>query len=125
MPEYATMLYSKEGSFLSKAKNVAVIKFNRLDALNSINDQFILDLDAALTEAENDPDVRSVVIASAHGKVFCTGADLKMAQSLFKEMDKVKDMISLGQKTLDRLATLSKPTQLYTDSALAEAPRLL
>lgn len=104
------MLYSKEGSFLSPIKNVAVIKFNRLDSLNSINDQFIEDLDAALTEAENDPDVRSVVIASAHGKVFCTGADLKMAQGLFKEMDKVKNLIALGQKALDRLATLSKPT---------------
>ncbi len=110
MPEYDTLLYSKEGSFLSPVKNVAVIKFNRLDALNSINDQFIIDLDAALTEAENDPDVRSVVIASAHDKVYCTGADLKMAQGLFKEMDKVKDLISQGQKALDRLATLSKPT---------------
>ncbi len=110
MPEYKTLLYSKEGSFLSPVKNVAVIKFNRLDALNSINDQFIQDLDAALTEAENDPDVRSEVMASAHDKVFCTGADLKMAQGLFKEMDKVKGYVALGQAALDKLATLSKPT---------------
>jgi enoyl-CoA hydratase len=110
MPEFETMLYSKEGSFLSPVKNTAVIKFNRLDALNAINDQFIQDLNDALDEAANDPDVRSVVIASAHDKVYCTGADLKMAQSLFSELDKVGDLVSQGQQVLDKLATLEKPT---------------
>ncbi|NHJ14998.1 MAG: crotonase [Candidatus Thorarchaeota archaeon] len=110
MPEYETMLYSKEGSFLSPVKNTAVIKFNRLDALNAINDQFIQDFDAALTEAENDPDVRSVVIASAHEKVYCTGADLKMAQGLFSSLDQVGELVAQGQAVLDRLATLTKPT---------------
>lgn len=110
MPEFETMLYSKEGSFLSPVKNTAVIKFNRLDALNAINDQFIQDLDAALTEAENDPDVRSVVIASAHDKVYCTGADLKMAQGLFSDIGKVGDLVGQGQQVLHRLSTLKKPT---------------
>ncbi len=110
MPEFETMLYSKEGSFLSPVKNTAVIKFNRLDALNAINDQFIQDLNDALDEAEKDPDVRSVVIASAHDKVYCTGADLKMAQGLFSEIDKVGDLVSQGQAVLDKLAKMSKPT---------------
>ncbi|MGY5875205.1 MAG: enoyl-CoA hydratase/isomerase family protein [Candidatus Thorarchaeota archaeon] len=110
MPEFETMLYSKEGSFLSPVKNTAVIKFNRLDALNAINDQFIQDLSDAIDEAEKDPDVRSLVIASAHEKVYCTGADLKMAQALFSEIDKVGDLVSQGQAVLDRLATLDKPT---------------
>ncbi len=109
MGEYETMLYSKEGSFLSPVKNVAVIKFNRVDALNAINDQFIKDLDAALTEAENDPDVRSIVLASAHPKVFCTGADLKMAQGYLGKPDEVKDLIEMGQKVIDKIAKLSKP----------------
>ncbi|MFW9944484.1 MAG: hypothetical protein ACFFB7_05750, partial [Candidatus Sifarchaeia archaeon] len=56
MPEYETMLYSKEGSFLSPAKNTALIKFNRLDALNAINGQFLQDLNDALDEAEKDKD---------------------------------------------------------------------
>ncbi len=109
MGEYETMLYSKEGSFLSPVKNVAVIKFNRVDALNAINDQFIKDLDAALTEAENDPDVRTIVLASAHPKVFCTGADLKMAQGFLGKPDEVKDLIEQGQKVIDKIAKLSKP----------------
>ena len=109
MPEFKTMLYSKEGSFLSPVKNVAVIKFNRLDALNAINDQFIADLVAALDEAEKDKDVRSVVIGTAHDKVFCTGADLKMAQALLATPDKVKILVEQGQKAIDKIATLTKP----------------
>ena len=109
MPEFETMLYSKEGSFLSPAKNVAVIKFNRVGALNSINDQFIKDLVAALDEAEKDPEVRSVVLASMHEKVFCTGADLKMAQGLLGKPDEVKPLLEQGQKALDKIATLTKP----------------
>ncbi len=109
MPEFETMLYSKEGSFLSPAKNVAVIKFNRVDALNSINDQFIKDLVSALDEAEKDPEVRSVVLASAHAKVFCTGADLKMAQSYIGKGDEVKPLLEQGQQAIDKIAKLSKP----------------
>ncbi len=109
MPEFETMLYSKEGSFLSPVKNVALIKFNRVDSLNSINDQFIEDLVAALKEAENDDDVRSVVLASAHDKVFCTGADLKMAQGLLGKSEEVKDLVGQGQKAIDTIAKLSKP----------------
>ncbi len=103
------MLYSKEGSFLSPVKNVSVIKFNRVDALNSINDDFIQDLNDALDEAEKDPDVRSVVLASAHDKVFCTGADLKMAQGYLGKGDEVKPLLEQGQAVIDKIAKLSKP----------------
>lgn len=109
MPEYETMLYSKEGSFLSPVKNTAVIKFNRLDAMNAINDQFIQDLSDALDEAENDEEVRSVVLATAHEKVFCTGADLKMAQGLLETPEEVKELVSQGQQALDKITTLEKP----------------
>ncbi len=109
MPEFETMLYEKAGSFLSPVKNVALIKFNRIDALNAINDQFIKDLIAALDEAEKDPDVRSVVLATAHEKVYCTGADLKMAQGLLGKPDEVRELVAMGQKAIDKIATLSKP----------------
>jgi enoyl-CoA hydratase/carnithine racemase len=109
MPEYETLLYSKEGSFLSPVKNVAVIKFNRVDALNSINDQFIQDLVAALDEAEKDHDIRSVVLASAHDKVFCTGADLKMAQGYLGKGEEVRPLLQQGQAAIDKIATLGKP----------------
>jgi enoyl-CoA hydratase len=110
MPEFETMLYSKEGSFLSPVKNTAIIKFNRLDSLNAINDQFLQDFSDALDEAEKDPDIRSIVVASNHDKVYCTGADLKMAQTLLSDPDNVGDLVAQGQQILDRLATIPKVT---------------
>jgi enoyl-CoA hydratase/carnithine racemase len=109
MGEYATMLYSKEGTFLTPVKNIAVIKLNRPDALNAINDQFILDLNNALDEAENDPDIRSVIIGTAHPKVFCTGADLKMAQGFLSDTGSVAGVIKQGQDVIDKIAKMSKP----------------
>ncbi|MFW9843405.1 MAG: enoyl-CoA hydratase/isomerase family protein, partial [Candidatus Thorarchaeota archaeon] len=109
MGEYATMLYEKKGTFLTPVKNIAYIKLNRPDALNAINDQFILDLNAALDEAENDPEVRSVIIGTAHPKVFCTGADLKMAQGFLSDPGTVADVIKQGQDVIDKIARMTKP----------------
>jgi len=109
MGEYKTMLYSKEGTFLTPVKNIAVIKMNRPDALNAINDQFMLDLGAALDEAEKDPDIRSVIIGTNHPKVYCTGADLKMAQGFLKDPNSVAGAIKQGQMVIDKIARLSKP----------------
>ncbi|UCH05687.1 MAG: enoyl-CoA hydratase/isomerase family protein [Candidatus Thorarchaeota archaeon] len=110
MPEYETMLYSKEGSFLSPAKNTALIKFNRLDALNAINAQFLQDLNDALDEAEKDKEVRSVVLASAHDKVYSSGADLKEAQTLIDDPDQAGSVIEEGQGILNKLGDFPKPT---------------
>ena len=109
MGEYATMLYEKKGTFLTPVKNIAYIKMNRPDSLNSINDQFIQDLNDVLDEAENDPEVRSVIIGTAHPKVFCTGADLKMAQGLLADPDSVGDLIKQGQDVIDKIARMTKP----------------
>ena len=111
MPEFETMLYEKAGSFLSPVKNVAVIKFNRLEAYNSINDQFLLDLNAALDEALNDPDVRSIVLATNHDKAYSAGADLKSAQSLLgaEHSEEVKEAVSQGQQIINKIASMGKP----------------
>jgi enoyl-CoA hydratase/carnithine racemase len=111
MPEFETMLYEKAGSFLSPIKNVAVIKFNRLDAYNSVNEQFLLDLNAALDEAVNDPDVRSIVLATNHDKAFCTGADLKTAQTGLGEehSEEIAQVVEQGQQIISKISKIGKP----------------
>lgn len=59
-------------------KHVALVTINRPDAYNAINDQVALQMDAAVKETENDPDVRVVILTGAGEKAFCAGADLKM-----------------------------------------------
>jgi len=57
-------------------ENIATITMNRGEKMNSLNHDLWDDLIAAFDEAENDPEVR-VVILRGSGRAFCTGWDLK------------------------------------------------
>ena len=82
MEENRAVLYEK-------TDGVATITLNRPDSFNSLNMQLLAEAYEALTDAQEDAAVRVVVI-TAKGKSFCTGADLKMANSWNKdgELDK-------------------------------------
>jgi crotonobetainyl-CoA hydratase len=56
--------------------NVLVITLNRPQARNAVNSAVSLAVGDALQEAQDDPEVRAVVITGA-GESFCAGADLK------------------------------------------------
>jgi enoyl-CoA hydratase len=53
------------------------LTLNRPEAYNSLTVELIAALNAALTEAEQDPAIRVTVITGS-GKAFCAGANLKM-----------------------------------------------
>jgi enoyl-CoA hydratase len=77
----STVTYSKEGTFLSTTQNIAKITLNRPDALNAFSPELLTDLKAALDQAEQDKDIR-VVIISGEGKSFSAGADLRAMSTL-------------------------------------------
>ncbi|MGH3556516.1 MAG: crotonase/enoyl-CoA hydratase family protein [Mycobacterium sp.] len=56
--------------------NILIITLNRPQARNAINSAVSTAVGNALQEAQNDPEVRAVVITGA-GESFCAGADLK------------------------------------------------
>jgi enoyl-CoA hydratase/carnithine racemase len=68
MANYNTILYQKQRSGV-------LITLNRPKELNAINAAMLDDLDAALVEAETDPEIRAVVITGAGG-AFSVGEDL-------------------------------------------------
>ncbi|MGH3676773.1 MAG: crotonase/enoyl-CoA hydratase family protein [Mycobacterium sp.] len=57
--------------------NVMVITINRPEARNAINAAVSVAVGDAIEEAQQDPDVRAVVITGAGDKSFCAGVDLK------------------------------------------------
>jgi len=57
--------------------HIALIKLNRPDALNALNDQLLRELATALTEAQDNEKVRCIVITGSE-KAFAAGADIKM-----------------------------------------------
>lgn len=57
--------------------NVMVITMNRAEARNAINAAVSIGVGDALEEAQQDREIRAVVITGAGDKSFCAGADLK------------------------------------------------
>jgi crotonobetainyl-CoA hydratase len=57
--------------------NVLVITLNRPEARNAVNGAVSTGVGDALEQAQNDDEVRAVVITGAGDKSFCAGADLK------------------------------------------------
>ncbi|WP_082966943.1 crotonase/enoyl-CoA hydratase family protein [Mycobacterium sp. 852002-51163_SCH5372311] len=65
------------GALVEHRGNVMVITINRPEARNAVNAAVSIALGNALEQAQNDPEVRAVVITGAGDKSFCAGADLK------------------------------------------------
>src|SRR5207244_11777701 len=66
-----------QSSNASGGDAVEVLRLNRPEARNAINDEVSHAMEAALDDLEPDRDVAAVVITGT-GPVFCAGADLKM-----------------------------------------------
>lgn len=57
--------------------HVMVVTINRPQARNAVNEAVCLAVGGALEEADQDTEVRAVVLTGAGDKAFCAGADLK------------------------------------------------
>ncbi|HEY0596646.1 enoyl-CoA hydratase-related protein [Sphingopyxis sp.] len=56
--------------------HILIVTINRPEARNAVNAAVHIGVGIALEEAENDPEIRAVVITGAGDKSFCAGADL-------------------------------------------------
>jgi enoyl-CoA hydratase len=89
---------------------VATIWLNRPEVKNCVNWALLTELGAALERAEDDDDVR-VVIIRGRGNTFCAGADLNMLDAEF--LGTTNNSVKIAQvsaRTFDRAFNLGKPT---------------
>ena len=56
--------------------HILIVTINRPEARNAVNAAVHVGIGTALEAAENDPEIRAVVITGAGDKSFCAGADL-------------------------------------------------
>src|SRR3954453_16306875 len=56
---------------------VLVLRMNGPEARNALNGALIAALGNSLVAAENDPDVRAVVLTGTGDRAFCSGMDLR------------------------------------------------
>src|SRR6185503_12802186 len=89
---------------------VATIWFNRPEVKNCVNWDLLMGLGEYLERAEEDDDVR-VVLIRGRGNTFCAGADLNMLDSEF--LGTTNNSVKIAQvsaRTFDRAFNLAKPT---------------
>lgn len=99
---YSTVEYKVSDS-------IATVTLNRPDIHNAFNETTIAELIAAFDQANNDSNIR-VVILNANGRHFCAGADLNWMQQMAKNStaENMADALELT-KLLQLMANLSKP----------------
>jgi enoyl-CoA hydratase len=89
---------------------VATIWLNRPEVKNCVNWALLTGLGEALDRAEEDEDVR-VVLIRGRGNTFCAGADLNMLDSEF--LGTTNNSVRIAQvsaRTFDHAFNLAKPT---------------
>lgn len=101
-PEVDPIQYEVDG-------HVARIWLNRPHKRNSVSQQLLQELDEALTKAENDPQVRVLVIRGRQG-TFCSGFDLDELQGDFIGTSMAWEIAQRSARVCDRIFTLAKPS---------------
>lgn len=72
---------SERPIIIYKKDRIGYLELNRPDKRNALNAELVNALKIAISEFENDKEVKVLVIKAA-GRVFCSGADLAYLQSL-------------------------------------------
>lgn len=62
--------------YLKKDQHIAWLTFNRPDRKNALNIQMWQTIPELITKAENDPDIKVLILRSAVPNIFCAGADI-------------------------------------------------
>lgn len=92
---------------VKKDLNVAVVTFNRPNALNALNSEMLGEINHLIENLEVDDSV-SVIIFTGEGKSFIAGADIaEMSELSALEGQKFG---SFGQTVFEKIESLSKPT---------------
>lgn len=88
---------------LEKIEGIGILRMDRPEAMNALNEEVLRDLDAALDRVEEDPEIR-VLILTGEGKAFVAGADIALMQGLDEAAGYAFGR--LGQQVFRRIETM-------------------
>ena len=87
---------------------LSILRFNRKDVRNAINEEIMQGLTDALDTLETSNELRAVILTGEGEEAFCSGGDLKWLQS-FETHDEGMGMSRRMQGILGRLSALPVP----------------
>jgi len=85
---------------VEKKDGIANLKINRPQALNSLNQETIIEISNAVTELDKDNKIK-VVILTGEGKAFIAGADIKQMSNMTPL--EAKEFSELGHELLNKI----------------------
>ncbi len=94
------VLYEKRGT-------IALLTFNRPEALNALNTDVNLRLIELLDKADGDPEIRVIVLTGSGDKAFVAGADIKEMMSMGAM--EAREHAIRAKRVTDRIWSLRKP----------------
>lgn len=92
---------------VKKETGIAVITFNRPEALNALNGSTLHELSAVLETVAGDESIRVLIVTGSGEKAFVAGADITELQKLSPLG--ARKFAGLGQTVIDRLQHLPIP----------------
>ena len=94
---------------LSTANQVATIQLNRPEAMNTINQEMMEEILAAINELEQNTTIGALIITGQQG-VFSGGADLKFTQELMSKNPKdALEFIRGSRRFFDKISSFERP----------------
>ena len=70
---------------VSKNDGVVVLTLNRPEVLNALNHRLVTELDQAITEAEDDEEIKAIIVTGTGERAFSAGGDIHEQRSDAKE----------------------------------------
>ncbi len=98
--DYTTILYEKYDDY-------AIIKLNRPDKLNALNNQLFLELNDLIGKIELDETIKALIITGVGDKAFAAGADISELNKCDKRSG--KQFSELGSNVMLRIEQLRIP----------------
>jgi len=108
MYDYKTIKIEMDG-------NVAILTLNRPERHNCLNNTMAEEIADFYTKADEDPNIRCILLTGGTGKGFCGGADLVE----WDEMNEKNDMVALDiwNKNDHKMILTMKNVKIYDNSA--------
>ena len=89
-------------------EGVAIIKLNRPDRYNAVNQDLVDEISQSLDRAKNDQSIRAIIITGS-GKGFCAGADMTVFGAEVTPEQRRNYIINQYQPLMRQFFELNKP----------------
>lgn len=96
-----------KNTLYEKSEGIATVTINRPKALNALNKETLDEISLRIKDANNDENIKVIVITGAGDKAFCAGADLNVMKSAGAYTG--MHLSQQGQKLTTEIEELEKP----------------